>query len=408
MMRLIRGLVAPALAGLLVTVALAAPSSAHGTLPWALINLTEWKLQLPIDGDDMGLASDEVTRPSLESYEIEQAAYAFHSNSSATGVVFRAHAGGATTPGSSNARMELREMTANGSTEMEWSSEDTAQDVLTVTQAVTVLPPNKPHVVTAQIHDGGPSKGGVGDILQIRVEGSPSNPSADKHLFVLFPRDGHRTTLSSAYKLGTAFTVKITVTSAGISTRFNGALLDTHQPTLDVNNGKWFFKAGSYIQSNTTNGGSYAPESPNAYAEVVICKNGLDVQHAATPTTAPSPTCPPAPASPPAYTPPPPAYCGGMVATRVGTSKDDVLYGTAGADVIVAGDGNDVVYGLGGNDIICGGAGNDILKGGAGKKDRLFGEDGTDRLIGGAGTRDFCKGGAGSDVARKCEIRRSI
>lgn len=96
--------------------------------------------------------------------------------------------------------------------------------------------------------------------------------------------------------------------------------------------------------------------------------------------------------------------CGGLAATIIGTSGDDVLTGTAGADVIVGLGGRDRIDGLEGADVICGGAGNDVVIGGGGR-DRLFGQDGRDVLRGGGSAdvlvggrqRDRIVGGAGGD-----------
>ncbi len=90
------------------------------------------------------------------------------------------------------------------------------------------------------------------------------------------------------------------------------------------------------------------------------------------------------------------ARCDGVVATKVGTAKADVIRGTAGRDIIAGLGGNDIIIGRGGNDIICGGAGNDRLVGGAGH-DKLLGQTGRDRLFGGGGV-DRLFGGLHNDV----------
>jgi len=125
-----------------------------------------------------------------------------------------------------------------------------------------------------------------------------------------------------------------------------------------------------------------------------------------TTTTTTTTTLPPATTTTTTTTQPPaPIFCGGRVATIVGTDGNDLLNGTAGADVIVGLGGNDLIYGLGGNDTICagdgadnvwGGDGNDYIAGGAGD-DRLKGQRGRDTIVGEAG-RDALVGGGGSDV----------
>jgi Ca2+-binding RTX toxin-like protein len=89
--------------------------------------------------------------------------------------------------------------------------------------------------------------------------------------------------------------------------------------------------------------------------------------------------------------------CGGLFATRTGTSGNDVIEGTGGPDVIIAGEGNDRVKGFGQTDLICAGEGNDRTRGGAGD-DGLVGEGGRD-LMDGQGGADFLIGSTGNDRA---------
>jgi Ca2+-binding RTX toxin-like protein len=89
--------------------------------------------------------------------------------------------------------------------------------------------------------------------------------------------------------------------------------------------------------------------------------------------------------------------CGGLAVTRKGTAGPNLIIGTKRRDVISGLGGNDIIRGRGGNDVLCGGKGRDTLVGGGGR-DKLFGQAG----------RDTCKGGPKRDVARKCEIKRTI
>ncbi len=88
--------------------------------------------------------------------------------------------------------------------------------------------------------------------------------------------------------------------------------------------------------------------------------------------------------------------CGGVPATIVGSSGDDVIDGTDGVDVIVALAGRDVIRGHGGDDIICGGPGPDRIFGGEGH-DTVWGNGGNDRIKADLG-RDEIRGGNGNDV----------
>lgn len=233
--------------------------SSNTKLPSSILNLANWKLTLPIGA---GNDPTEIEQPELNSYRHQQW---FNANASGTGVVFRANAGGATTSGSSYPRSELREMKPDG-TDADTRPDKAAwdpkigQNVMTVTEAITKLPPNKPHVVAAQIH------GSTYDVLQIRLEGT--------HLFVQIDNTGSnshvKTTMTNNYVLGTVFTVKITANSAGISVTYNGAPVVTNfLPATYGSN--WYFKAGCYLQSNA------GYDATSAYGDVVI--NGLSLQH---------------------------------------------------------------------------------------------------------------------------------
>ena len=98
--------------------------------------------------------------------------------------------------------------------------------------------------------------------------------------------------------------------------------------------------------------------------------------------------------------------CRGKQATISGTPGDDWLTGTAARDIIAASDGADRIKGLAGNDLICAGRGKDTAKGGTGK-DKLLGQRGKDRLFGQGGS-DVCAGGKKPDIARGCEVEKSI
>ena len=133
---------------------------------------------------------------------------------------------------------------------------------------------------------------------------------------------------------------------------------------------------------------------------------------AATPTPTPTATSVTTPTPTPTGTPSGGETCDGQPATKVGTSRSEIIIGTRGRDVIVAKGGNDVIIGLDGNDIICAGSGNDLIIGGKGN-DRIFGEGGNDVLVGGKGNDyldggsgfDHCIGGPGDDTFVNCEHR---
>ena len=222
------------------TIQVTSPPSG-GNLPSDILNLTNWKLTLPVDTSHAG-SPDEYKQPELDGY---QDANYFHVNSAKDGVVFKAHCGGYTTSGSGYPRSELREMTSNGSANASWST-TSGTHTMEIRQMVTHLPVAKPHVVVGQIHDAND------DVIVFRLEGTK--------LFV--DQNGvNGPVLTSNYQLGTVFTVKFVAKNGGVECYYNGQYIYTYQ----VSTSGCYFKAGCYTQSNTSKG-----DAASAYGEVVI------------------------------------------------------------------------------------------------------------------------------------------
>jgi Alginate lyase len=213
------------------------PAPSRNRLPGDVIDLDNWYLTLPTgeSGDP-----DTVEQPQLASYRSDY----FRLNESRDGVVFTATAGGTTTKNSKYPRSELREM--NGSSKAAWSN-TRGRHTLTARQAITALPPAKPEIVTAQIH------GGDDDVMQIRLEGTRLVAQYDdgKSEIVMDPR----------YRLGTVFDLKIVAAERRIVVYYNGA----RKAEIDRSGSGWYFKSGSYLQSNTSKG-----DRPTAAGSVVV------------------------------------------------------------------------------------------------------------------------------------------
>src|SRR5262249_13030697 len=111
------------------------PPASTLTYPAQLLNLTNWKLTLPIDTSAPG-SPDEILQPALATFKIDPY---FELNPSSTGVLFNAPCGGATTGGSSYPRSELREMSSGGSTAASWST-TSGTHTMVVREAITHLP----------------------------------------------------------------------------------------------------------------------------------------------------------------------------------------------------------------------------------------------------------------------------
>lgn len=211
--------------------------------PADVLDLTDWKLTLPIAGD----APDEpleVLQPELATYTIDPW-YVLADGGAA--VRFRADAGGVTTSNSGYPRSELREMTGGGSEPAAWTT-TAGVHTMTITQAITHLPDVKPHVVAGQIHDD------ADDVVMIRLEGT--------YLFVEGGGDDLGV-LDPDYQLGTPFTVRLRAADGAIDIFYE----DLRTPAVSVERDAQgcYFKAGVYTQSNPDKG-----DEPDAYGEVEI------------------------------------------------------------------------------------------------------------------------------------------
>jgi poly(beta-D-mannuronate) lyase len=220
-----------------------ATTGAPAQLPGDVIDLTNWKLTLPIAGDDPDKPL-EILQPELATYVIDPW---YVLGDDAMSVRFRANAGGVTTSNSGYPRSELREMTDGGAELAAWSTTEGVH-TMTITQAITHLPEVKPHVVAGQIHDD------ADDVVMIRLEGS--------YLFVEGGGDDLGV-LDPDYQLGAPFTVRLRAAAGVIDVYYQ----DLDSPAVSVARDAvgCYFKAGVYTQSNVEKG-----DAPDAYGEVVV------------------------------------------------------------------------------------------------------------------------------------------
>lgn len=219
------------------------PAAAPSQAPGQLLDLTNWNLTLPSGSPGK---PDTVQQPALATYSSPF----FQVDAGRHGVVFTSDAGGVTTKGSSYPRSELRE--TKGDRLAEWSNR-TGTHTLEVRQSVITLPPVKPEVVTAQIHDE------EDDVIEIRLEDNrliaqyngDGSGSGDKAEFVLDP----------AYVLGTPYDLRIVAARGQVDVFYNGA----HSGTAALAGDDWYFKTGSYLQSNVSRG-----DAADAVGQVVL------------------------------------------------------------------------------------------------------------------------------------------
>jgi hypothetical protein len=218
--------------------------------PAGLLDVSAWKLTLPggKEGDPT-----EILPTDLKSFTENGV---FQLSPEGDGVVFRAEVGGATTKNSDYPRSELREM-ASADQEAAWSN-TSGTHTLDVRQAITEVPPVKPHVVAAQIHDG------KDDVLQIRLE--------DTTLAVQYNDGNDQIVIDPDYQLGTPYDLQIVAEDGRVAIFYNGE----QAAELPLNGSGWYYKVGCYTQSNPEKG-----DKAGAAGEVVVYDLAID--HGGTP-----------------------------------------------------------------------------------------------------------------------------
>ena len=219
-----------------------APGTAD--LPSDVLDLRNWYLTLPTGTAG---APDTVNQPKLDTYT----GTAFGLNDAKNGVVFTTTAGGVTTSGSTYPRSELREMA--GTRKASWSNKS-GTHTLVARQAITELPAVKPEVVTAQIHNTSD------DVMEVRLEGN--------RLLAQYNNGQRDITIDPAYVLGTVFDLRIVASSGKVRVYYNDVL----KATISKSGSGWYFKSGSYLQTNTSKG-----DKPTAAGVVVTY--ALQVTH---------------------------------------------------------------------------------------------------------------------------------
>ncbi|OLT14379.1 hypothetical protein BJF78_02340 [Pseudonocardia sp. CNS-139] len=218
---------------------------AEQSLPAELIDLSSWKLTLPVGEEGR---PQEILLPGLLTFASEH----FGLTPNRDGVVFRAPAGGVTTENSNYPRSELREM--RGGERAAWSN-TAGTHVMEVREAITRVPPVKPEVVSAQIHDGSD------DVIQIRLRG--------RTLELVYDDGDAQVTLDPDYALGTPFDLRIVAENSRIAVFHNGV----QKADLPRSGTGWYWKVGAYTQSNPGDG-----DRPDAVGEVVVY--ALRIEHA--------------------------------------------------------------------------------------------------------------------------------
>ena len=205
--------------------------------PSQVLDLATWKLNLPAD-------NQQVTQPAL-------AAFYDGAFRVTEAVQFTVTCGGEPQPGAKFPRSELREMNADGSN-ASWSTTSGVHR-MDLTQRVTHLPVVQPKLVCGQIHS-------VTDyLILVALDG--------QRLYVKY-KDAVAGVLDENYQLGTYFDMTIQAAQGYVDVFYDGAHL-VHQAMAET---ECYFKAGCYLQSNTSTG-----DLPTAYGQVEIAS--LAVSH---------------------------------------------------------------------------------------------------------------------------------
>lgn len=220
-----------------------------GVVSGQVIDLSQWKLTLPID-QDQNRSPDEILYPELSRFR--DARY-FDLDSAMQAFVFRAECGGVPTRGSKYPRSELREMTSGGMEPAAWGTDDGQRHVLQARLAIHHLPEKKPHVICLQIHNESEK------LLALRLEGKKLKVEGEGQSDVTVLRD---------YELGTWMSVRVEVSSRRIRLHHDDRMIvDWEKEARGC-----YFKAGCYTQSNPGSG-----DESSAYAEIRIRE--LSVTH---------------------------------------------------------------------------------------------------------------------------------
>ncbi|MGL1888688.1 MAG: polysaccharide lyase family 7 protein, partial [Reichenbachiella sp.] len=228
-------------------------------------NCDQWKITYPDGVEDKTLCGES----NNEYYFV---------NDDKNAIVFRVpiRSSNGSTPNSDYIRSELRERTADGNSDIYWTTSGT--NVVYSKQAITHLPIVKNHLVATQIH--GNKDDGIDDAMVLRLEGN--------HLFLSFNGGKLRddVTVNSNYQLGTIHEVIFEVVngkhycyysedgnlaSAYASGNASGYLVKdgSNSFVMDLDYDQSYFKIGNYTQSNPDKEGSET-DNPNNYGEVLV------------------------------------------------------------------------------------------------------------------------------------------
>ena len=222
-------------------------SSGNAQYPADVLDLSNWKITLPISLDSNSNKATEIKQPQLKTYSNSEY---FRLNAAKNGVLLKAIAGGArTSTSTAYARSELREMQGDGTESAAWSCDNTDHGMY-LEQTLLHTTTSKPEATIAQIHDS------KNDLMMVKYFGpSFANGSTDiGKLEARFNNDKITKLLDSTYKIGDPMTIDVAVSSGGnVNVTYknlrSGVTSSTGTVKLTGIIGSCYFKAGVYIQA---------------------------------------------------------------------------------------------------------------------------------------------------------------
>ena len=213
--------------------------------PGSNFNLSSWKLQT-IDTANKFI---EITSADLMAGHTNSL---FYTDSTDGSMVFRVPSNGGTTSGSSYPRIELRQ-TAGGAN---WALTNSTQHYLTADCKVIKVAAAKPQVIIGQIHGSETNS----ELLKLRWTGDQPGQCFIEARYQKddTARTEYGATLASGLSLGDLITYTITMKSGKITCTVNGASASqTYTTTYYGTSDRYYFKAGNYLQYNSTNASIY-------------------------------------------------------------------------------------------------------------------------------------------------------
>ncbi|WP_134494599.1 polysaccharide lyase family 7 protein [Microvirga pakistanensis] len=311
--------------------------------PSGNFDLSNWKLQLPVDSSGTFSASAREVKD-LTNYEHSE--YFYTGGDGA--MVLAAPVEGATTSGSKYARSELREM--NGAANAAWDL--TRGGYMAATLEVDAVPTKLDgtlgRVVIGQVH------GGDGQLVRVYwengtvyyINGRTSTQDSDTK-YALNNGSGQTPSISLDERF--SYAIDVHGSNLKVSVIADG---QTYTSTIDIpdawNDNVFYFKAGTYLGENESTAKGWGQTS---FYSLTFNHNG---------TSTPAPTPSPTPSHP---TPTENQVSQRPVTTKTvnGSSANNTLKGSSGNDLLNGKAGNDVLWGYGGEDIMIGGSGKDAF-----------------------------------------------